>query len=87
MSNSQSRTTNVDPQHKAFFDRLLNVEKDKRAVAEAAKDLAVEMQSKHLTPESIAGIKLAVKRYYETLPKKAKREAAEHVADQLALAL
>lgn len=80
-------TSNVDPRHKAFFDRLRNVETQKRDAADDAKDLAAEMKNKGVTPDEIAGIKLAVKRAFESTEKKAKREAAEHVADQLALAL
>lgn len=80
-------TSNVDPQHKAFFDRLRNIETQKRDAAEDAKDLSVEMKDQELSADDIAGIKLAVRRSFESPEKKAKREAREHVADQLALAL
>lgn len=75
--------SNVDSRTKSFFDRLVRIETEKREIAESAKDLAKEMKGVGLLAEEIAGIKLAVRRYFETEDKRATRESAEAVADAL----
>lgn len=75
--------SNVDAKTKSFFDRTLRLEMEKRDVAEALRDLAKEMKGVGIGPDEIAGIKLAVKRHFETEEKRAKRESAEQVADAL----
>lgn len=75
--------SNVDSRTKAFFDRMVRLETEKREIAESVRDLAKEMKGVGLLAEEIAGIKLAVKRHFETEDKKATRESAEAVADAL----
>ena len=75
--------SNVDSKTKAYFDRLLRLENEKRDLAETAKDLTKEMKGCGLSKEEISGIKLAVKREFETADKKASREEAEEIADAL----
>jgi uncharacterized protein (UPF0335 family) len=74
---------NIDGKTRAYFERAVRIEQEKRDVAESAKDLKKEMKGTGLTVEEVAGIALAVKQHFETEEKKAKREAAEEVADAL----
>lgn len=75
--------SNVDGKTKAFCDRMVRMETEKRDLAESVRDLAKEMKGVGLGPDEIAGIKLAVKRHFETEEARAKRESAESVADAL----
>jgi uncharacterized protein (UPF0335 family) len=75
--------SNVDTRTKAFFDRMLRLETEKRDVAESLRDLAKEMKGVGLGVDEIAGIKLAVRRSFESEEKRTKRESAESVADAL----
>lgn len=75
--------SNVDGKTKAYFERAVRIETEKRTLAEDAKELKKEMKGNGLTPEEVSGIALAVKRHFETADKKAKRTAAEDVADAL----
>jgi uncharacterized protein (UPF0335 family) len=75
--------SNVDGKTKAYFDRMLRLETEARELAESKRDLAKEMKGCGLTKEEIAGIKLAVRREFETEDKRVSREAAEDVAEAL----
>lgn len=75
--------SNIDTKTKSFFDRLLNLESERRDVAESIKDLAKGMKGVGLSKDEIAGIKLAVKRRFESEEKRAARESAEAVAEAL----
>ena len=73
----------IDDKTKAFFDRMLRLETEKREVAEGQRDLAKEMKGVGLGKDEIAGIKLAVRREFESEERKAARESAEAVASAL----
>lgn len=75
--------SNVDGKTKSFFDRMLRLETEKREIAESMRDLAKEMKGVGFSKEDIAGIKLAVKRHFETDEKRVSRETAESVAEAL----
>ena len=75
--------TNTDTRALAFKDRLIRLEESKHEIAEDMKDLATEMKSSGLLKEEIAGIKLAVKRYFESDEKRKFRESAEDFAAAL----
>lgn len=77
--------TNVDQRLASYRDRVLRLESEKREAADMLKDIRKEMKSNGLGADEIAGIFLAVKRSFESSDKAAKRTAAEHVADMLAL--
>ncbi len=75
--------SNVDGKTKSFFDRMLRLETEKREIAESMRDLAKEMKGVGFNKEDIAGIKLAVKRHFETDEKRVSRETAESIAEAL----
>jgi uncharacterized protein (UPF0335 family) len=75
--------SNVDTRMKSFFDRSVRLEQEKRDIAESQKDLVKEMKGVGFGADEIAGIKLAVKRHFESQEKKAKRESAESIASAL----
>ena len=68
--------TNDNKAH-TFKARLIRLEQERLDNLEAKKDLASEMKSQNLLKEEIAGIKLAVKRHFETQEKKEFRESVE----------
>lgn len=72
-----------DDKAQTFKARLIRIEQERLDNAEAKKDLASEMKSQHLLKEEIAGIKLAVKRHFETSEKKTFRESVESFAEAL----
>lgn len=74
--------TNDNKAH-TFKARLIRLEQERLDNLEAKKDLASEMKSQNLLKEEIAGIKLAVKRHFETQEKKEFRESVEAFADAL----
>jgi uncharacterized protein (UPF0335 family) len=75
----------IDSDEKAlrYLERWINIEHEKRDRAEDLKELAAEAKSAGLMPEEIAGIKLKVKRHFETDKNRAKRESAEQYAEAL----
>ena len=75
--------SNTDERAVKFRERLINLETEKRGLAEDIKELGVEMKSAGLTTIEISGIKLAVKRHFETADKRIRREAIEDVAESL----
>jgi hypothetical protein len=75
--------TNTDERAASFRMRLINIEEERRARMEDAKEIAIEMKQADLTKAEIVGIKLSVKRHFETLEKKLLRETAESFAAAL----
>ena len=75
--------TNTDEKAAAFLARLIRLEEEKRENAEDRKEVLTEMKSAHLLAEEIDGVKLAVKRHFETDAKRVKRESAESFAEAL----
>ena len=75
--------TITDERAAAFLARLIRLEEERRNNAEDRKELGAEMKSAQLLAEEIAGIKLAVKRHFETQEKRAFRETAESFAEAL----
>lgn len=75
--------TNTDEKAAAFLARLIRLEDEKRQNAEDRSEVLTEMKSAHLLKEEIAGIKLAVRRHFETEDKRKFRESAEEFADAL----
>ena len=75
--------SNVDTRTQSYYTRMLNLETEAKEVAESKRDLSKEMKSIGLTPDEIAGIKLAVRRSFETEEKRVKRVSAEEVASML----
>lgn len=73
----------TDGKSVAYRDRMIKLEETKREHAEDIKDLAREMKGCGLLAEEVAGIKLAVKRHFETAEKRVFRESAESFADAL----
>lgn len=74
--------TNDNKAH-TFKARLIRLEQERLDNLEAKKDLGAEMKSQNLLKEEIAGIKLAVKRHFETQEKKEFRESVESFAEAL----
>lgn len=81
-SRAARSVSNVSLELKDYTKRRRNLETEKRAVADAIKDLRIEFKDK-LTPDEIAAGNLAAKREHEAEEKRARRERVE----QLALAL
>ena len=75
--------SNVDTRALAFKDRLTRLEEERRNLADDVKDLAKEMAGVGLSKDEIAGIKLAVRRSFETDEKRAKRITVEEFAESL----
>jgi len=73
----------VDADLARFRDRLVNLTEIKLATAEDIKEVGVEMRAARLKKEDIAGVRLAVKRHFESAEKREFRETAEEVADKL----
>jgi hypothetical protein len=74
---------NTDERAHTFKERLIRLEQERLDNAEAKKDLGAEMKSANLLKEEIAGIKLAVKRHFETQEKREFRESVESFAEAL----
>lgn len=66
-----------------FRDRLVNLEQEARDIASSRADLKVEMKSAGLSKTDIAGIKLAVRRHFESPEAREDRQSAEAVAEAL----
>lgn len=75
--------TNTDERAANFLARAIRLEQERRDNAEDRKELGVEMKKAELLKEEIAGIKLAVKRHFETDDKRQFRESAEQFAEVL----
>jgi uncharacterized protein (UPF0335 family) len=75
--------TNVDTRAQAFLNRLTKLEQEKRNLSEDIKDLSKEMKGVGMSADEIAGVKLAVRRSFETDEKRAKRETVEEFAASL----
>lgn len=78
--------SNIDPKLKSYRDRAFTIDKVKRDAAEDMRELRKEMKSNGLSGSEIDGVFLWVKQENESEDKKAKRNAAQEVADMLALA-
>lgn len=75
--------TNVDTRAVAFKERLTRLEQERRNLAEDIKDLSKEMKGVGMSADEVAGVKLAVRRSFETDEKRAKRETVEEFASSL----
>ena len=73
----------IDGKTRLYFDRVLRLETEKRERAVDIREVKAEMKSAGLGPDEIAGVMLAVRQSFEDADKKAKRTAAEDVADAL----
>ncbi len=75
--------SNVDQKLVSYRDRLIALETEKREIAESIRDLSKEMKGIGISADEIAGVKLAVRRSFESDEKRAKRETAEEFAAAL----
>lgn len=75
--------TNQDTRALAFKERLTRLETERRDIAESIRDMSKEMKGVGLTADEVAGVKLAVRRSFETADAKAKRETVEEFASAL----
>ncbi len=75
--------SNVDERLVAYKRRLLALTEEKQRVAEDISELNKEMKGVGVSKDEAAGVKLAVKRSFETADKKATRITAEEIADSL----
>ena len=73
----------ADERSAAYLARLIRLEEERRDNATDRSELAMEMKGAGLLAEEIAGIKLAVKRHFESDERRAFRETAESVAAAL----
>jgi Arc/MetJ family transcription regulator len=71
----------------AFAKRRINLETERQAVADAIKDLGVEMADKKLSKVDRDAIALLVKRHFEEEAKKAHREEVEERWKQIEMLL
>lgn len=79
--------SNIDPKLKSYRDRAYTLDKEKREIAEAMRNLRKEMKENGgLSKSEVNGVFLWVKQENESEEKKADRNAAQEVADMLALA-
>ncbi len=74
---------NTDTKLGSFLDRIIRLETERRERAEDIKEIYVEMKGRDLTKAEIAGVRLAVKRSFETDAKLQARLSAEEVAASL----
>jgi uncharacterized protein (UPF0335 family) len=74
---------NTDAKLGSFRDRIIRLETERRERAEDIKEIYVEMKCCNLTKAEIAGVRLAVKRSFETDTKMRDRLDAEDVAASL----
>lgn len=75
--------TNTDTRAAAFLTRLTKLETEKRYLSEDIRELAKEMKGIGMSADEIAGVKLAVRRSFESDEKRVKRETAEEFAASL----
>lgn len=75
--------SNTDERASSIRDRLIKLEIDKPECAEDIRELFIEAKSAGLLKEEIAGIKLAVRRHFETQDKRIFRESVESFAAAL----
>lgn len=79
-------SSNLDV-HRRFLDRLIGIEQEKRALAEAQKDIGTEMKTaiknSVLSKIDVRGIKLAVKQHFEDAQQHYEREEAQSIASAL----
>lgn len=75
--------SNVSEQSKSFLARLIQLETEKRNNAEDRKEIGTEMKAAELSKAEIDGIKLAVRRHFETQERRLHRESVEDVASAL----
>ena len=75
--------SNTDERAVEYRNRLTHLEEEKRQLSEDIREISKEMKSSGLSKEEIAGIKLAVRRYFETDAKRMSRETAEEFAASL----
>ena len=75
--------SNIDGKTRSYHDRLLALENSRRELGEDIKELMTEAKSAGFSKDEIAGIKLAVRRSFETEDKKAARLSAEEFAKAL----
>ena len=76
-------TSNTDARAASFLARLIQLEDERREYAEDRRELTKEMAGAGLSKDEIAGIKLAVKRHYESEEARAKRVSVEEFAESL----
>ena len=81
-------TDHAEPGHNSdqrarFRDRAIAIEQEIKDAASARADLAAEMKGAGLDKATIRGIRLAVRRSFESSEAKEARETAEQVADAL----
>jgi len=67
-----------------FFDRIVNLEKEKQALADDIKEVYAEAKQEDI---DVKALRLAVKRHLESDEKRMLREAAEEEADRILSAL
>ena len=75
--------TNMDEKAAAYLVRLIRLEEERRQNADDKKEVLIEMKSAHLLSEEIAGIRLAVRRHFESQEKRVFRVSAEEFAESL----
>lgn len=75
--------TNTDARAVSYKDRIIKLEQEKRDRAEDIKEVMLEAKGSGLIKEELAGIKLAVRRYFETEDRRKFRESAEEFASAL----
>ena len=75
--------TNADQQLVAYKDRIIRLEIERRDRIQDIKEVVAEMKSNGRSKEDIAGVKLAVRRSFESEDQKAARVTAEEVAESL----
>lgn len=75
--------TNTDERAAGFLMRLIRLEEEKRQNAEDRAEILTEMKSAHLLKEEVAGIRLAVRRHFETQEKRVFRISVEEFAESL----
>ncbi len=75
--------SNVDQRLVEYKRRLLTLTEEKQRIAEDISELNKEMKSHGVSKDEAAGVKLAVKRSFETADRKATRLTAEEIADSL----
>lgn len=75
--------TNVDTRAQAFLERMTRLETEKKEIMDLQKDLTKEMKGVGMSVDEIAGVKLAVRRSFETDEKRAKRISVEDFASSL----
>lgn len=75
--------SNVDAKLLAYKDRIVKLEQEKKDRAEDIKEVYLEAKGNGLLKEELAGLRIAVRRYFETDDRRKARETAEEFADAL----